>query len=145
MRINKLVLTSTVVLSLISTSMVFANQDATAAAPAVAPAVQHQYHKGHNRLLTAHQQRELHAIIQGMNEQMLPLLKEKKSLNTQIRGKISAPKTQWSDIAPLVKQLNENNAKITTLFAKTQLTAFQKVGVLLPTPHAGHSYGSHIA
>lgn len=141
MHMKNLALTSAVVFALLNTSMASANQNTATVA---SPQGQYRYHKAHNRLLTAKQQQELHAILHEMNQQMIPLLKTKEALNLQIRGKIAAPNTQWRDIASLVNQLNENNAKITTLFAKTQLSTFQKLGVLLPSPHAGHSHQRHI-
>ena len=131
MRIKNLVLTSTFALSLIGSSIGLANQESSTISP---PTATHQNsHKSSVNKLTSQQRAELHTILEGMREQMIPLLKMKKALKLQLIGKIATPKTQWKDIASLVNSINENNAKITILFAKTRLTAFQKLGVLLPS------------
>ena len=76
-----------------------------------------------------------------MRESMRPLLKEKEALRLQLVGKLATPGTEWKDLSPLIAKINDNNAKITTLFTKTQLSSFQKLGVLLfPHPHAKHSH-----
>jgi hypothetical protein len=109
------------------------------------PTGKHQNHcsKGVSRMLTPVQRQELHTILQSMREQMTPLIKEKKSLQLQLRGKLATPNTQWDDVSSLVASLNDNHAKITTLYAKTQLKAFQTLGVLLPLPHGRAFHRPH--
>ena len=141
MHIKKLVLGSTLALSLLSTSMVFANEDTNKMTPQIAK--HHHFHKGSGILLTTEQRADLQVILQDMRQQMTPLLKEKRALKLQLMGKLATPAMQWNDIAKLVEHINENNAQITTLFAKTQLTTYQKLGVLLPAFHGRHGHGHH--
>ena len=136
MRIKNVVLTSTFALSLIGSSLGFANQDTS---KINAPTATHQQ-KGLGNKLTAQQREELRTILLNMRKQMTPLLNNKRALKLQLMGKIATPKTQWNDIASLVNKINENNANITTLFAKTQLITFQKLGVLLPSLHKQYFY-----
>lgn len=131
MRIKNLFLTSTFALSLIGASVGFASQNTTTTHPPIAPPK--KTHKSGIDLLSSKQHAELHAILQSMREQMVPLLKEKRVLRRQLLGKIATKNTQWKDIAPLVNRINAINANITILFAQTRLTTFQKLGVLLPS------------
>ncbi|MGL5742071.1 MAG: hypothetical protein ACRCXC_05745 [Legionella sp.] len=69
---------------------------------------------------------------------MLPLIKEKRALSMQRRGKIATPNTNWSDISGLVEKRNAINAKMGTLWAKTQFQTVQKLGIVLPMHHKHH-------
>ena len=107
----------------------------------------HFHHKGHPRfgnvLLTKAQRAEMRTIVHAMFEEMRPLLKTKHALQLQLMGKVATPNMQWSEVAGLLNAINQNNARITTLFAKTQFTTFQKLGVTLPLPHTNHGVHAH--
>lgn len=91
-------------------------------------------------ILTQEQRVELKNYIQNMRQEMLPLLKEKRALKLQLRGKIATPGMQWEELAKLVDQINTNDNKINTVFAKTQFEVFQKLGILLPQPYKHHHF-----
>ncbi|AHE68067.1 hypothetical protein [Legionella oakridgensis] len=138
MNMKQLVITSTLALSLLSTSLAFANPSANNPG---APTKHHHpchCHKKAGNMLNQQQRQTLHTIQQNSRSQIAPLLQEKRMLRLQLIGRLATPNTQWNDIAPLIKRINENNAKITELDAKTQLKTFQEIGVLLP------AYGQHI-
>lgn len=69
---------------------------------------------------------------------MAPLIKEKRALSMQIRGKLATPNAKWSDISSLVEKRNRVNAKISALWTQTQFQTYQKLGVLLPVHHGHH-------
>lgn len=141
MYIKKLLITTVLGVSMLGANAVSADQTSTFANSSTKQASKHH---GFNRMLTTEQRKELHNIMKGLHEQLVPLFKEKMALKMQVRGKLATPQTQWADISKLVDQINENNAKITTLITRTQLTTFQKLGVLLPLPHHrfhGHKHG----
>ena len=136
MYVKNLIVTSTFALSLIGASIVSAHQATEHAGPQVA---KHQHHHGVGKMLTKEQREEIRPIMQGMHAQMKPLIKEEQALTLQLNGKLATPNTPWDAIAPLVNHLNEVHAKMRTLFVKTQYTTFQKLGVLIPSPHPhGH-------
>ncbi len=140
MQIKQLVLTSTLALTLLGVSIASAHQPTVQIAP---PHGQQQHcHNKFGHLLTSEERQQLHALLNDMRQQMKPLVKEKRALKLQLMGKLATPNTQWTDIAPLVDKINNNHAKITTLFAKTQLKAFQSMGVLLPKRH-GKRFNHH--
>lgn len=137
MYLRKIIMTTVLGMSVLGASVVSA--DSSPGAFNIAKQI-HQK-QGFKGLLTAEQRDELKAIKKSLHEQLLPLFKEKRALKLQLKGKMASPQTQWADISKLVDQLNENNAKITTLIARTQLSAFQKFGVLLPLHHHHHHHG----
>src|SRR3990167_5666630 len=100
-------------------------------------------HQGSGKLLTAPQRTALHTLRQTMWTEMRPLIKEKQALRLQLMGKIATPNIQWREIEVVLNKVNENNAKITTLRAKTQFTTFQKLGVTFPLHHQHRSYSHH--
>ncbi|KTD36109.1 hypothetical protein Lnau_1093 [Legionella nautarum] len=139
MYLKKLIMTTVLGMSVLGASVVSA--DSSLNAVKIVPTKQiHQKHE-FKGLLTAEQRNELKAIKKNLHEQLVPLFKEKMALKLQLKGKMAAPQTQWADISKLVEQLNENNAKATTLIARTQLSTFQKLGVLLPLQHHHHHHG----
>lgn len=87
-----------------------------------------------NKLLTKKQRMELHDFMKEMHQQMTPLVKEKRALRMQLMGKLATPGMQWGEVSGLMDKINSNNAKINSLFAKTQLQVFQKLGILMPPP-----------
>ena len=95
---------------------------------------QHQW----EGMLSQEQRAELQNYMKEMQRQMAPLLKEKRALKLQLMGKIATPGMQWEEISKLVDKINANNNQITTVFAKTQVQVFQKLGDLLPPPHKHH-------
>jgi protein CpxP len=138
MYLRKLIMTTVLSMSVLGASVVSADSSPGAVNIALIKQIhQKQVFKG---LLTDEQRDELKAIKKNLHEQLLPLFKEKMALKLQLKGKMASPQTQWADISKLVDQLNENNAKITTLIARTQLSAFQKLGVLLPLQHHYHHH-----
>ena len=147
MRIKKLIITGAVALSILGSSLASAQQATPINQTPIKPHCQmekhSQCHQMAGKLLTVEQRAELHTIKQSMFEQMRPLLKEKHALRLQLMGKIATPNMQWSEVAGLLNRINENNAQITALFAKTQFTTFQKLGVTLPVHHKGHATGHH--
>ncbi|CDZ79071.1 hypothetical protein BN59_03387 [Legionella massiliensis] len=138
---KKLLITSILGASVLTASVVMAEQTENTGGNLSQVQKIHKNH-GYNKLLTAQQNNELREIMKGLREQMAPLIKEKIALKMQLKGKIATPQTQWSDISKLVEQINENNAKITALIARTQLTTFQKLGVLIPM-HNPRFHGAH--
>lgn len=134
MIIKKLLISTVLGASVLTTPLVIADQTGANANSSTQIKKIHGHH-GFNKLLTAQENSELRAIMKNFHEQMAPLVKEKVALKLQLRGKIATPQTQWADISKLIEQINENNAKITTLIARTQLSTFQKLGVLMPLPH----------
>lgn len=96
------------------------------------------YRQHVGKLLTLEQRSELAKIKKNLHAQMAPLIKEKRALSMQIRGKLATPNAKWSDISRLVEKRNSVNAKISTLWAQTQFKTYQKLGVLLPIRHGHH-------
>lgn len=158
MRIKNLVLTSALTLSLIGPSLASATEVTTATTKAPLTSItqpaakitphKERHHHGYHyhdgvRLLTEAQRAELRTIRQNTFEQMKPLLKEKQALQLQLRGKIATPNMTWSDITTIVNKINDNNAKMTTLLAKTQFTTFQKLGIMFPRHHQSHTCHPH--
>ncbi|KTD40008.1 Spy/CpxP family protein refolding chaperone [Legionella parisiensis] len=90
------------------------------------------------KLLSPEQRVELAKIKKELHAQMAPLIKEKRALSMQIRGKLATPNAKWSDISRLVEKRNSVHAKISTLWAQTQFKSYQKLGVLLPIRHGHH-------
>lgn len=134
MNIKRFLLINSLALGLLSTSVSIAQPTA-----AVASIQQTgQYHSNVGKLLSPEQRFELAKIRKALRVQMAPLIKEKRALTMQIKGKMASPHAKWSDIAPLVEKRNAVNAKIHTLWAQTQFQTYQKVGVLLPVHHAHH-------
>lgn len=88
-----------------------------------------------DKKLSAEQRTQLQQIRKNMRAQLLPLIKEKRALRTQIKSKMATPNAQWSDVASLVDKDNANNAKIATLVAKTRFETYQKLGILMPLRH----------
>ncbi|WP_133128437.1 periplasmic heavy metal sensor [Legionella nagasakiensis] len=137
MNMKQLALTSVLAFSLLGAPVASANPPNDK----IVSTKNHQHchcHKKMGNLLNKQQRQTLYTIMRESRGQIAPLLQEKRTLRLQLMGKLATPNTQWNDIAPLIKRINENNAKITEQFAKTQLKAFQEVGVLLPPP------GKHI-
>lgn len=137
MTIKKLLLSALIGTSVLTTSLVMAEQLPTKGNASI-QVIKHPNYQRSSRLLTAQENRELDVIMKDFREQMLPLIKEKVALKLRLRGKMATPQTQWLDISKLIEQINENNSKITALIARTQLTTFQKFGVLIPLPHHYH-------
>ncbi|VEG91097.1 hypothetical protein [Legionella spiritensis] len=134
MNMKSVILGSTLALSLATAPFLHAQPTATISQPAKS---HFHHHKCFKKLLDSEQQQELRTIMQGMRQQMIPLIKERQALKLQLKGKIATSGTQWADIAPLVTSLNENNAKVTMLKTKTELAVFQKLGIMLPPPPHG--------
>lgn len=97
-----------------------------------------QYKQTTSKLLTSQQRAELAKIKKNLRVQILPLIKEKRALSLQIKGKIATPNAKWSDISALVEKRNAVNLQISTLWAKTQFQTYQKLGILLPIHHRHH-------
>lgn len=154
MQIKKTILNGAIAVSLLCGAMTVQAAPVESATPTTTPMTKiqgpcqhghHGHHTAQGKILTAKDRETLHGIMHGMRESMRPLLKEKESLRLQLIGKLATPGTQWKDISPLIGQINDNHAKITTLFAQTQLTTFQKLGVLLfPNhPQMRHAHKLH--
>ncbi len=140
MAIKRFLLINTLALSLgVSSMAVVAAQPASEKIATLSAQQNQSKHHRLGGLLTQEQRAELKNYMQGMRQQMIPLIKEKKALKLQLMGKIATPGVQWDEISKLVNQINANNAKITTLYAQTQLQVFQKLGVMLPPFHKHHS------
>ena len=149
MRIKNLVLTSTLALSLIASSLASAttpmpsgqSKSMTEITKPLLP-MKHCKHR-HGKLLTVQERTELDGIMESLFTEMKPLIKEKQALRLQLMGKIATPNMPWSDVSVVLNKVNENNAKITTLLAKTELRAFQKLGIMLPLNHKQRAYHHH--
>lgn len=136
MNIKRFLLMSTVSLSILSTSLVSAQSTANTALSPVSHSSQH--HPEITKVLTPQQQVELVKIKKNLRAQMIPLIKEKQAISMQIRGKIATPNTKWSDLSGLVERGNQIDLKMSTLWTKTQLQTYQKLGILLPIHHRHH-------
>lgn len=135
MNIKRFLLINSMALSLLGASIASAQSTTSNVAT---PAHHSSQYRQMNKILTPQQQAELAKIKKNLRAQMLPLIKEKRALSLQIRGKIATPNASWSDIYRLVEKKNAVNLKISTLLAKTQLQTYQKLGILLPTHHRHH-------
>lgn len=141
MHIKNLVIGSGLALSLLSSSIVVADQPTNP----MSPSHKHQQcHKGmwKGKMLSPEERQQVHALMKEMRQQMKPLIREKHALKLQLMGKLATPNTQWEDVAALVKNINETNAKMTTLRVQTQLKSFQTIGIMLPMSHGKH-FGHH--
>jgi len=90
--------------------------------------------------LSKEQKIEFQNSMKALHKSMAPLIKKKMALQMQLRGKFATPEMTWEETAKIVSEINANNAKITTLFAKNQLNIFQKYGVMLPKPHEKNKF-----
>ncbi|CAM2746359.1 Uncharacterised protein [Legionella steigerwaltii] len=136
MKIKRFLLISSLSLGVLGASIATAQPSATAAVASINHTGQYRQHVG--KLLTPEQRSELAKIRKSLRAQMAPLIKEKRALSMQIRGKIATSNAKWSDISRLVEKRNTLNAKINTLWTQTQFQTYQKLGVLLPIHHHGH-------
>ncbi|KTC83915.1 hypothetical protein [Legionella cincinnatiensis] len=136
MNIKRFLLINSMALSLLGASIASAQPPASGAATSTNQS--QQYHHSMNKILTPQQRVELVKIKKNLRAQMLPLIKEKRALSLQIRGKIATPDAKWSDISSLLEKRNAVELKISTLLAKTQLQTYQKMGILLPIHHRHH-------
>lgn len=140
MYLRKLIMTTVLGTLVLGASVVSANSSPSDIVNS-APIKQIHQQRGFMGILTIEQRDDLKVIKKNLHEQLVPLFKEKMALKLQLKGKMASPQTQWADISKLVDQLNENNAKITSLVVRTQLSTFQKFGVLLPLqPHHFHHH-----
>lgn len=141
MKIKQVLLLSTLALSLGTAPLAIAQPVSQKNEPIKST---HFFKRGHhnNLYLSKEQKSELRQYMKEMRRQIAPLVKETRALKLQLMGKIATPGTKWSDISGLVGKINSNQAQIKTIFAKTQLNVFQKLGVLLPPPqsHKGHHF-----
>lgn len=142
MSIKKIFLTSVSLITILGATVAtsYANDQKTVPATTVQHATSHhQCHFKHGINNTDYQ--AMHAIKKDFWITMQPLIKTKMALRIQLAGKIATPGTEMTDITPLLTKINENNAKITALVAKTQLVAFQKTGRMLFSPQmSGHHF-----
>ena len=137
MNIKRFLLINSMVLSLLGASMASAQSVVNNAATTKTG----HYHQHIDKMLTPEQRTELLKIRKGLRAQMIPLIKERRALSMQIRGKIANPNAKWSDISALVEKRNVINDKMSSLWAKTQFKTFQKLGILLPV-HKHHRHYS---
>ncbi|WP_454782940.1 hypothetical protein [Legionella sp. WA2022007384] len=136
MNVKRFLLINSLAFSVLSTCIATAQPVASGATVSINQTGHYRQHVG--KLLTPEQRMELAKIKQNLRTQMAPLIKEKRALSMQIRGKLATPNAKWSDIANLVEKRNRVNAKISTLWAQTQFQTYQKLGVLLPVHHGHH-------
>lgn len=136
MNIKRFLLINTMALSVLSASIATAQPSGPGAA-VVSMNQKGNYQHG-NKLLSPEQRSELAKIKKNLHAQMAPLIKEKRALSMQIRGKLATPNANWGDISRLVEKRNTVNAKISTLWTQTQFKTYQKWGVLLPMRHGHH-------
>lgn len=134
MNIKNFLLINTVVLALFGTSLASAQSHAKAPEPKSKHAFCHKM-----KQLSPAQRDKLHLIRKTMHKQMIPLVKERRSLQSQLRGKVATTNVKWDEIASIVERINATNAKMTTLFAKTQFETFKQLGILLPI-HGHHRH-----
>jgi len=140
MHIKKLMMTTILSISVLGITGVSANQSTIKEANSI-PIKKACKYQGIKSVLTVEQRDELRNIMRNLHVQLTPLIKKKMALKIQLKGKMATPQTQWADINKLVEELNENNAKMTTLITRAQLVAFQKFGVFLPLHHRFHHHG----
>ncbi|MCW8398727.1 hypothetical protein OQJ26_07980 [Legionella sp. PATHC038] len=136
MNLKRFLLINSLALGVLGTSIATAQPSATPTVASVNQTGQYRQHVG--KLLTPEQRSELAKIRKNLRAQMAPLMKEKRALSLQIRGKLATPNVKWSDISRLVEKRNAVNAKINTLWTQTQFQTYQKLGVLLPVHHGHH-------
>ncbi|KTC82377.1 hypothetical protein [Legionella cherrii] len=136
MNIKRFLLINSLALGVLGTSIATAQATATATVASINQPGQYRQHVG--KLLTPEQRSELAKIRKNLRAQMAPLIKEKRALSLQIRGKLATPNVKWSDVSRLVEKRNAVNAKINTLWTQTQFQTYQKLGVLLPVHHSHH-------
>lgn len=141
MNIKRFLILNSIAFSILSTSMATAQPSVAGAGMVSIHQTQH-FRPNEGKLLTPAQRSELARIKKNLHEQMMPLIKEKRALSMQIRGKLATPHANWNDISKLVEKRNMINAKMNTLWTQTQFKTFQKLGVLLPARH-GHHCGFH--
>lgn len=92
--------------------------------------------------LTPEQRNEIQTTMSDLQKQISPLMQQQKVLRMQLNGKLVTKGTQWSDIQPLLDQINKNNAEIANDMAKARFEVFQQTGVVLPEhPHKGGHRG----
>ncbi len=139
MNMKRFLLINSLVFSVLGASIATAQPSAPGAAVVSINQTGH-YRQHVSKLLTPEQRSELAKIRAKLRVQMAPLIKEKRALSMQIRGKLATPNAKWSDISGLVEKRNMVNAKINTLWAQTQFQTYQKLGVLVPA-HYGHHCG----
>lgn len=137
MNIKRFLLINSMALSLLAASIASAQPMASGVAT-TSPNQSSQYRQSISKILTPQQRAELVKIKKNLRAQMIPLIKEKRALSLQIRGKIATPNAKWSDISGLLEKRNAVELKISTLLAKTQLQTYQKLGILLPIHHRHH-------
>ncbi|MCL9685651.1 hypothetical protein [Legionella maioricensis] len=137
MAIKRFLLINTLAIALGASSLAAAQPSSEKIINLSAPPA-HAHPHPFDGMLSQEQKAELQNYMKAMHQQMAPLLKEKSALRLQLMGKIATPGMQWEEISKLVDKINANNNQITTVFAKTQLQVFQKLGVLLPPPHKHH-------
>jgi hypothetical protein len=145
MNIKHFLLINSVALSLLGASVVLAESPSNNMTAPLNKTGHNPQHTG--KLLTPQQRSELAKIKKSLRAQMTPLIKERRALSLQIKGKIATTNAEWSEVASLVEQRNAVNEKISTLWAKTQFQTFQKLGVLLPMHHGHqcHSQNKNLA
>jgi len=138
MKMKHLLLVNGLALGVLGASIATAQPSATATVASINQTGQHRQHVG--KLLTPEQRSELAKIKKNLRAKMTPLIKEKRALSMQIRGKMATPNVKWTDISRLVEKRNAVNAKINVLWTQTQFQTFQKLGVLLPVHHGRHGH-----
>ncbi|QEY52600.1 hypothetical protein [Legionella longbeachae] len=136
MNIKRFLLINSMALSLLGASI--ASAQSTVSSAADSPNQSSQYRQSINKILTPQQRAELVKIKKNLRAQMIPLIKEKRALSLQIKGKIATPNAKWSDISVLLEKRNAVELKISILLAKAQLQTYQKLGILLPIHHRHH-------
>lgn len=144
MNIKKILLTTVSIISIFGTAIASSHADAPKTVPATTvknSAISYQCHCKHG--MNDHDYQALQTIKKDFWINMQPLLKIKMALRMQLAGKIATPGTEMTDITPLLIKINENNAKITALVAKTQLLAFQKTGRMLLSKYTSRHHFKH--
>ncbi|WP_131795209.1 hypothetical protein [Fluoribacter gormanii] len=136
MNMKRFLLINSLAFSVLSTSIAAAQPVVSGATVSINQTGHYRQHVG--KLLTPEQRSELAKIKKNLRAQMAPLIKEKRALSMQIRGKLATPNAKWSDISSLVEKRNRVNAKISALWTQTQFQTYQKLGVLLPVHHGHH-------
>lgn len=132
MRIKNILLANIIAATLLTSNIAMAETIITPPA-ATPPATANLYPMpSFGGMLSPTEQTEVANLMNVMRAQMIPLLKNERALDLQLKGKIATPNTQLSDLAPLINDINTNHGKIETLKTKTQLDIYQKFGVMVP-------------
>ena len=139
MRFKKTILPGILTISLIGSGIAAAAPSGTLTNTPTQPSVVNKTDKAKPALrnLTEQQRQEVQSVMQQSKQEMKVLKQQARNLTTQLRGKLATSGTQYSDVSALVEQINAVHNKMFVLMTKTQLTVFQKTGVLLKVPHKG--------